>query len=168
MKTTMVLDLGASSTKLTIVDYGIVRVSHVINKGAQDITFALSKSTGVSFGRAEEIKRESGILGDTGDKNISSVASPVIEYIFFEANKVLSNYQKKYQRSVSKVLLVGGGSLLHGLSEVASRNFEVEVVYGNPFAKVEAPAFLDDILRGVGLEFSVAVGLALRELQNIS
>jgi type IV pilus assembly protein PilM len=167
MQATMVLDVGASSAKVTIVDFGIVRASHVINKGGQDITFALSKSTGVSFGRAEEIKRESGILGETGEKNISGVASPVIEYIFFEANKVISAYQKKYQRAVSKVILTGGGSLLKGLSEVAARNFEVEVVFGNPFGKVEAPAFLENVLRGVGPEFAVAVGLALRELQGI-
>lgn len=166
MLPTMILDMGASSTKITIVDFGIIRVSHVIAKGAQDITTALATSLGVPFEEAEHIKRESGILGQTGDKNISTIASPVIEYIFFEASKVLSNYQKKYNRAISKTILIGGGSLLKGLEEVAGRSFEVPVTFGDPFSKVEAPAFLEGVLRGAGPEFAVAIGLALRELQE--
>lgn len=166
MLPTMILDMGASSTKITIVDFGIIRVSHVIAKGAQDITTALAASLGVGFEEAEHIKRESGIMGQTGDKNISSVASPVIEYIFFEASKVLTSYQKKYKRAVSKTILIGGGALLKGLEEVAGRSFEVPVVFGDPFSKVEAPAFLENVLVGAGPEFAVAIGLALRELQE--
>ncbi len=166
MLPTMILDMGASSTKITIVDFGIIRVSHVIAKGGQDITVALSKSLSVAFGEAEKIKRESGIMGQTGDKNISQVASPVIEYIFFEASKVLTTYQKKYKRAISKTMLIGGGALLKGLDEIAGRSFEVPVVLGDPFSKVEAPAYLENVLFGAGPEFAVALGLALRELQE--
>lgn len=37
---------------------------------------------------------------------------------------------------------------------------------GNPFEKVEAPAFLDPVLAQTGPEFAVALGLALRKLQG--
>jgi Tfp pilus assembly PilM family ATPase len=48
--------------------------------------------------------------------------------------------------------------------ERATSNFHTEVVYSNPFGKTEAPAFLTPILELSGPEFSVAVGLALRQL----
>jgi Tfp pilus assembly PilM family ATPase len=44
--------------------------------------------------------------------------------------------------------------------------FRNDVVLGTPFDKVEAPAFLGDVLKDAGPEFSVAVGLALRELEG--
>ena len=73
-------------------------------------------------------------------------------------------YEKKYNKNISKVVLVGGGSLLKGLLERATANFHAEVVYGDPFSKTEAPAFLQPVLSMSGPEFSVAVGLALRQL----
>lgn len=165
---TMIIDLGASSTKITIVDYGIIRVSHVVARGAQDITFALSKSLSLSFDEAEKIKRDSGISGQMGaDKNISSVASSVVEFVFFEANKVLAAYQKKYNRAVGRAILIGGGALLKGISEVAGHSLEIPTVLGDPFSKVEAPAFLENVLLTVGPEFAVALGIALREMQDL-
>ena len=73
-------------------------------------------------------------------------------------------YQKKYNKNISKVILTGGGSLTKGLIERAVSNFHTEVIYSNPFSKTEAPAFLLPILEISGPEFSVAVGLALRQL----
>jgi Tfp pilus assembly PilM family ATPase len=53
---------------------------------------------------------------------------------------------------------------LKGLLERAAVNFHTEVVYGDPFSKTEAPAFLEPVLKTSGPEFACAVGLALREL----
>lgn len=168
MAPVLILDLGASSTKITIVDYGIVRYSHVIARGAQDITLALSRSMNIPFDQAEQLKRTAGILGQTGDKNISGLASPVIEYIMFEAGKVVANYQRKYKRAISKAILVGGGALLAGIEEIAARSLEVEVRRGSPFSKVEAPAAFESVLQSAGPEFAVAIGVALRQLQETS
>jgi Tfp pilus assembly PilM family ATPase len=73
-------------------------------------------------------------------------------------------YEKKYNKSISKVIMIGGGSLLKDLLERARANFQIEVVYGDPFGKTEAPAFLEPVLALSGPEFAVAVGLALRQL----
>ncbi len=161
----LVLDMGAGSTKVSVIDFGVLKISRTISKGSQDMTIALSKSMGITFAKAEEVKRRVGLIGkEEGD--VVSIMNPVLEFIFYEANQVLANYQKKYQRSVAKVVLIGSGSLLQGLLEVAKKSFEVEVVYGDPFKKVEAPAFLEGVLQGAGPSFSVAIGLALRAIQE--
>lgn len=157
---TMVIDIGASTTKAVIVDYGIVRLSHTITKGSQDITHMLATSTNIPFEKAELMKREKGA------EAVASVAKPVFDYIFFEIKRVLSSYQKKYRRTITKVTLTGGGSLLTGLRERARSEFATEVSFGDPFLKVEAPAFLDAMLKEIGPEFAVAVGAALRGLQE--
>ena len=61
---------------------------------------------------------------------------------------------------------MGGGIALVGLIENAHKAFQIEVEKGDPFSKVETPAFLDEVLKKVGPEFAVAVGIALRRLQE--
>ena len=64
----VILDIGAASTKLYIVEYGIVRASHIINRGSQDITLALSRSSGIEVEKAEEIKHLQKLCDTQGEK----------------------------------------------------------------------------------------------------
>lgn len=159
----LLMDFGASKTKLSIVEEGIVRVFHVVNRGGADITKNISTSLGISFKDAEKIKRDVGL-----DLNSNPAAADIVrlsvDYILSDTNSVVFAYQKKYNKTISKVILTGGGSLTKGLMDKMKSNFNTEVVYSNPFAKTEAPAFLEPVLSISGPEFSVAVGLALRQL----
>ncbi|MBU6431193.1 MAG: type IV pilus assembly protein PilM [Patescibacteria group bacterium] len=163
----MIFDMGASSTKLYIVERGILRDSHVIDKGSQDITLAVSKSMGISFEEAERMKRTYGIASGDKEKNLTEIASLILEYIFSESSRILLNYQKKYNKNAGKIVLTGGGVNLKGLGDYARKFFQVESVVADPFSKVEFPAFLDDVLKTAGPEFSVAIGVALRKLQDM-
>ena len=161
----LLIDFGASRTKLSVVEFGTVKSFHVIGRGGADITDSVSKSLSISFTEAEKMKREFGLYGDPNEKNLADIIKIHTDYIFSETNNVLLGYEKKYNRTVSKVILTGGGALLKGLKEVAENNFKAEVEIGRPFNKVVAPAFLDKVLEATGPEFAVAVGLALRKLQ---
>lgn len=162
----MIIDMGANSTKLFIVERGILRSSHMINNGSQNITNSLSKSLGISVNDAEVLKREKGILGVAGGIGIKDIIGITLNYIFTEVNHIILAYQKKYNKNISKIILVGGGSALKGIVDVAKTNFQTEVTGGDPFSKLLAPAFLEEILRETGPEFAVAVGVALRRLQE--
>lgn len=161
---TMIVDIGAANTKIVIVEEGIVRSSHLTNAGSQDVTIALSRSRGVSMLEAEEIKREFGLPGDPSDPAIAEIVRLSVERIFFEANKVLTRYQFEKRVQIAQVILTGGGALLKGSLELAQKSFETDVVYGNAFNKIEAPAVVGGILNDSGPEFAVSIGLALRSL----
>jgi type IV pilus assembly protein PilM len=160
----LLVDFGASKTKLSIVEYGIVKVFHVVNRGSQDITKNIAQSLSISFVEAEKLKREVG-LDRTINDEVANIVELSFNYIFSEINVVVLNHEKKYNKNISKVILSGGGGLTRGLLESATDNFKSEVIYGNPFGKTEAPAFLGSVLDISGPEFAVAVGLALRSLQ---
>ncbi len=164
---TAILDIGAGTSKIAIVDYGIVRLSHTIDKGSQDITVAISQSLSIPFTKAEEIKRQLGLVGDVEKGDLVEMVSPTVEYIFAEVNKVMLKYQQEHQRSIDKIVLIGGGALLKGILELAKDIVGVPVVVGLPFDKVEAPAFLNNVLKEAGPEFAVAIGLALRKLEDL-
>lgn len=159
----LLMDFGASKTKLSIVEAGVVRVFHIVNRGSQDITKNISQSMSISFAEAEKLKRATG-LDLSANQQAATVARLSTDYIFSDTNSVVLAYEKKYNKNISKVILTGGGSLLRGLLEVATENFHVDVAYSDPFSKTEAPVFLEGVLKMSGPEFSVALGLALRQL----
>lgn len=161
----LLVDFGASRTKLTLVEFGMVKSYHTINRGGADITFSISKTLGISFSEAEKMKKDYGLFENPSEKTLGDIIKTHLDYIFSETNNVLLGYEKKYGRTISKVILSGGGSLLKGLKEVADNNFRAETEVGHPFSKVGAPAFLDKVLAATGPEFAVALGLALRKLQ---
>ncbi len=163
----MVFDMGASSTKIYILEKGVVRYSHIINKGSQDVTLSIMRGLNVTFDRAEHIKRNLGTGVVPDEKNVYEIISLTMDFIFSEANTVILSYQRKFNKPLGKVVLVGGGSAMRGVFELAKANFQTPVELGNPFAKVETPAFMDDVIRVTGLEFAVAIGIALRKLQEL-
>ncbi len=165
--TDMVIDLGARSTKLYIVERGILRSSHIINKGSQDITLAVSKALSIPVAEAENMKRNFGLKGGPEYKELTEIISVNLDYIFYEANSTLLSYQKKYAKNVGKVILTGGGVLLKGFVDLAKISFQTEVIYADPFGKLETPAFLADEFQRAGPEFSVAIGAAIRRLSEL-
>jgi type IV pilus assembly protein PilM len=167
LSATAILDIGAGTSKIAIVDYGLVRLSHTIVKGSQDITIAIAKSLSVPFAKAEEIKRKFGLLGDVDNGELLKSVSPTVEYIFAEAGKVMLQYQKEHKRAVDKIILIGGGAMMKGVGDVAREVIGLPVVMGAPFDKVEAPVFLSNVLKETGPEFAVAIGLALRKLEDL-
>ncbi len=161
----MIIDIGAAVTKLSMVEYGVLRSSHLINKGSQDVTIALSKSLGIGIEKAEEVKRNPSSLGsEISSNHFSEVVSLPFSHIFSEAKNILLDYQNKNSNTVSKVILSGGGVLSDGLMELAKENFKIDVVMSDPFARLDTPVFLKSTLKEIGPEFAVAVGLALEAL----
>jgi cell division ATPase FtsA len=159
----MIIDFGASKTKVSIIENGILRVFHVVNRGSQDITRNISQALNLTFEESEKLKRSIG-LDATMDPRIEKIVKMSVDYIFTDINSIVFDYQKKYNRTVSKVFLTGGGSMLKGLLEASRENFRADVVHADPFSKTETPAFIQPVLQTSGPEFSVAIGLALHQL----
>ena len=138
-----------------VVEYGVIKLSHLINRGAQDITQAMSKALGLSMVRAEELKRQYGLGGGKSvNPTFKKASILVLDYIFGEANRALLNYQKRYNKNIERMVLTGGGAVLKELLPLATERLEIDVELADPFLKIETPAFLEDVLKEVGPEFT--------------
>ncbi|MEZ4211239.1 MAG: type IV pilus assembly protein PilM [Candidatus Paceibacterota bacterium] len=164
LSTVMIVDIGASKTKVSIVDRGVIQDFHIVNKGSQDITTALSVGLQIPFAEAEEQKKKFGLEENPRYPKAREITQSTLDYIFFEINNVVLNYEKKYNNSIGKVILTGGGVMLKNFMDIAPKKFGTEVSLGNPFSKIQSPAFLENVLAESGPEFGVAAGLALRKL----
>lgn len=166
VKPVMVLDLGAATTKAYIVEHGVVALSHTIPTGGQDVTRAIAVAHNITIAAAEILKKEQGLEEGDTTTNIRSSVELVYSRIFSEARRVLVQYESIEHKSVSTVVLTGGGGVTKGLGAYAQSAFSVEVKTADPFLKTETPAFIRPVLAEIGPEFAVAVGLALRKLEE--
>ncbi len=162
VKTVMVLDVGASSTKTYVVDRGVVAFSHSIGAGSQDITRAIAVSKNLSIASAEALKKKEGLEG--GGRGSPEL---VFARIFSEAHRVLIQYETAHKKPITSIILTGGGGVTKELGTYAKNLFSIDVQVADPFVNTEAPAFMRSVLQEIGPEFAVAVGLALRKLDEV-
>jgi type IV pilus assembly protein PilM len=175
-----VIDLGAATTKFYVVERGLIRESHIINHGGQDLTLNASRALSLTVVQAEERKRKYGLSGEgpaqaPGASLPSGQAGADIKKSFefslapmiSELTRTISSWETRNGQTLSALVLTGGGATLRGLKEFMQSKVSTEIRLADPFGKTQAPAFLEAILKDAGPEFSVAVGLALRRLQEL-
>lgn len=162
--TIMLIQMGASSTNIFIVDKGIPLLSRSIDVGGLAITKTISKSLGISLEKAEQFKYDSTSHGQGGDlpKPVTEAMAPILN----EAKYVLGAFSSKENHDIERIILSGGSSLLSGLPEYFSNVLEKNVVVGDPWFRVAYPAELKPVLEQIGPRMSVAIGLAMREFDK--
>lgn len=161
----MVVDFGALKTKVALLEYGVIRGVHVINRGGADITHALATSLNLSFEKAETMKKTYGIVTHPDVPQAREIILSSVQYILGEIKTALSDYERTHGTTIVKIIVTGGGALLPGLMDEMPQFLGREIIRGNPFRKVSVPQFLEHVLETTGPEFAVAVGLALRGME---
>lgn len=163
---TVIVDIGSRVTNILMVDNGYVMINKGLDTSGNELTKILSHALNVDFRRAELLKRETGLLQrDDSERSINKVILPVIDIIINEVKRVSDFYLRHRGKKVERIILCGGSAHLPGLVDYFSASFNnLPVVIGNPWRKVIYPSSLEPILNDLGPSFSVAVGLAMREL----
>ena len=172
VKPVLVLDIGASATKVYVVEHGVIAFSHNIPQGGQDVTRTIAAAGNLSIQQAEQKKKELGFAPPVNLHGEAPYERSTIEIIFSrifeEARRALAQYEATNQKSVSTLVLTGGGGVTKELSAYAKEFFSIPVELADPFAKAQAPAFMRPVLAEIGPEFAVAFGLALRKLDELA
>ena len=162
--TVAIVDIGASITKLYVIELGIIRKSYIINIGSSRMTDYLNTNQVIKkkdiAGEAASLMREM----NQGYKSPGDTPTDLVR-IVNEVQKNLLSYQKNNNKNVPALILTGGGILSEKVKDYFKEKMSLEVKIGDPFSRVENPAFLDNALKTAGATFSVAVGIALRGLK---
>lgn len=164
--TVMIVEIGANTTDISIVDKSIPMLSRSVDVGGVTITKAITNNLGVGLERAEQFKYDLGIgaiesKDNTVPKTISESISPIINEIKY----ALSLFQNKNNINVEKIVLSGGSSLLINLPGYLSKIINKEVIIADPWFRVSYPVDLKPLLNEIGPRMSVAIGLAMRGIE---
>ena len=158
-----VVDWGAVNTDIAIIENGLPMFSRSLDTGGIMITKAITKNLRVDFKRAEQFKLDLNTSQNDKDeqpKIVTETISPIINEIKYS----FSLFQQENNKKIEKIVLSGGGANLAGLSAYLSSTLNVNVVLGDPWARVSYPLDLKPALEEVGSRMAIAVGLALREV----
>lgn len=172
--------LAEKNEQLTslVVDIGDRRTSFLVAKGAfpcftssiplcgKILTDVISKGMKISFEEAEKIKLAHGIGDDFKNDSLFKLEQPVLENLAQEIERSIDFYlsELKYSKSVDKIILCGGGANTKGILPYLSKKLGREIELGNPWANVKWGKNLPVIDRNQSVQYSTAVGLALRAL----
>lgn len=161
---TLLVDIGARSTNIAVSEKGFLKYNYQIDFSGGSLTQAIASGLNINARRAEELKRQKGLLGDRGDYELSTLIFPFLDVIISEAKRVRENYDKGNEQKIERVILSGGGANLLGLDKYFEKQINLPTVTGNPFLRVDYPPTVEPFVGGLGPTFSVAIGLGLREL----
>lgn len=160
----LILDMGATATDICLVDDGYPRLSKGINMGGNRITQAIAQSLHIDTEKAEQYKKDQGIFYDPKKGRVSDALEKEMSLFIAAIEKRMSLFSKKRGKNVEKIILTGGSARLIGLGEYVEKMLKIKVYAGNPWARVLTPAKIHDSIKRIGPEFSVAIGLAMRNI----
>lgn len=160
----VIVDIGFKSTEICLIDNGLLRLSHNFETSGASFTRALSTAMNIGFKSAEDLKLQRGLKFSMSEKSAMDSLLPLIDMIVFEIERTMINYQQRTGKRAQKVILSGGTANMPGLVDYLSNHLGVVVTVADPFSSVVFNASLNKILRDVGPTFSVAIGLAKKNL----
>lgn len=168
--TVALVDIGASSTNVTVINRGVIEMNRSFPSGGQVLTDELKRKFNLNDEDAELGKSQLDvrqILTPNGaqDNPPLKVIQSQLEDLVREIRRSMNYFQSQQSesgagRQIEKVYLSGGGANMEGIAEFLTQRLSVDVeargVFSNPRLLPPEPTY------GPGRDIAVASGLALR------
>lgn len=160
----VIVDMGATTTDVSVVSGGSLFVNRTVDRGGSDITNIIAQGMKIDVVRAEDFKRTLHLMQpNTSTQGVLEAIRPVIDSIFLEVQRVVNTFSGQYSRQVEKVILTGGSSGLGGLADYVQAIMRMPVEMGNPWLRIMPNPQYEKIMMDIAPTFATAVGLAMRQ-----
>lgn len=162
----MIVDIGFERTNITVVHQGIPFLHRSIKAGGADVTAMIAKQMGVSATEAEQTKMD---LAEGMEGELPPVLKQAMQPILHEVKYSLQLFgqQEFHEHStVEKIIVTGGSAQLPQIDRYLTDALNINVYLGDPWARISTPEGLRPVLDEIGPRFSVAIGLAMKELDK--
>lgn len=163
---TMIVDIGSITTDICVIENRIPVLNRSIDVGGLTITKAITASLNVSQDRAEQFKRDFGLVLGEAKKGIPKTIEASLSPIINEIKYVFDLYRGQSSKGIEKILLAGGSAFLPNLPDYLLNLFNIPVYIGNPWSNLVFTDDLKPMLDQIGTRMAVAVGLAMRDIEQ--
>ena len=167
-QTTLIVDIGDRRTSFLVAVGNTPCFTSSVPLSSQMITDAISKLLHISFEEAEKLKIAQGLGSLAAQSPVLKAAIPILENIAVEIEKSIDFYLNnlRYSEAIDSIILCGGGSNMQGLLPYLSRRLGRPIEFGNPWVNVYLGKRLPIIDRNHSVQYSTAIGLALRGIDE--
>jgi len=160
--TSILLDLGATSTDMAITRDSKVVFTRSIPVAGEAFTRAVAQSLGVNQSQAEEYKKTYGLSTEQLEGKVKLALEPIFRMVVDEIKKAIHYYQSEEKgEAPSSVVISGGASLMPNLISYLTEVLGIETILGNPFAKINLEPETAKSLSQYSSIYGTAVGLAM-------
>lgn len=169
--TTLIIDLGKTTTKLAVVEARIPRFATTVAIGGHAFTLAVQKHFGVTEQEARRVKIERGIVPAPGNEDYLAAMLSTVSAIKDEIATRLEYWQSRQAKErghapVTRAILAGGNATVRGLPEYLEAALQIPVATGDVFTNL-APRehWIPEIDYAESLAYATSIGLALYEYE---
>lgn len=157
------IDLGASSIKLVVVQNNIPIFTKDSNLGGLNLTREIEKNLNLSFSDAEALK----LSAQTGTvpQEVHDLMQIMCENFALDIRKTLDFYSaSSIGAPVSSILLAGGSAKIPNLSAIIEERVGIPTQQFDPFLGIsyDPNVFSPDYLQAISTMAVVPIGLAIR------
>lgn len=161
------VNIGSSITNINVLLGGVSAFTRDITTGGAQLTEMVKSEYGVDFSEAERIKYSIGM--EEIDPNLDRLARNFTESVSAEIKRTIDFFTKTLMKdTVSQILLSGGSSKVPYFPETLEESIGAPVELTDPFRNIEFSEkdFDPDYIIDIGPKMGVAVGLAMRRLED--
>ncbi len=163
---TALVDVGHHQTDVCVLSSGRVDFVRTIARGGRALTAAIASKWNLDWTAAEEAKHADGFIGSQAERppsevwqRIHDVLLPEMDPLARDLKRTLSACRAKTGVTVEKIVLVGGGARLRGMTSFLTEKLGVEV---GLLAEPDSSHLLGSKVPGLAADTSVlALGVAL-------
>jgi Tfp pilus assembly PilM family ATPase len=163
MSSVMIVDIGSNNTDVCVIEEGVPILNRGIDTGGNVITKAIMNSMNVNIERAEQFKRDFGLMV-TGNRSVPNTIQNALNPIINEIKYVFDLYQRQGEANIEKIILSGGSAFLPNLPQYLSELLGLPVMIGDPWDRIVYPMDLKPVLQEIGPRMAASIGLAMRDL----
>lgn len=165
-----VIDVGASTSSISVLIGGVLHFTRNILVAGNSITDKIAENMQVPFEQAEEMKVHEGsidLYGSESPDSIPGLVRMVLDDLAMELRRSFDFFKAQTREpQIDRIIFTGGTGKMQNFSGFLSNELSVSAMEFNPIdiLSVTAPdgeSFPSDVL-----QYSVAIGLALGGLED--
>jgi type IV pilus assembly protein PilM len=152
---------------INVVKEGVPMFTRDASIGGSQITKDIQERYELSFEEAEKVKF--GEFGKADPKELEDIFVTAANSWSTEVKRAIDFFYATYQEEViHKMLISGGSARLPGLDKLLSKDTGLPVEILDPLKKIDidSKTFDPDYIQYVAPQMSIAVGLALRTMEE--
>jgi len=178
---TGVVHMSSGITNITVVERGVPRFNRISSLAGNQFTQAVANVLNLTLDEAEVLKMKIGLPDvETGLSDIPPDVDPqmvpvVQESLEREVNKFIGEVRRSLDyyltqtsqvRTIQRILLTGSGAQLKNIAGYLEKGLQAKVELGNPFARVNPVAAVQQAVNDDKYGAVVAIGLAMGGLEQ--
>lgn len=164
---TVILDIGAESTDIAILDKSI-RVTGAVDVGGHTLTQAIMKAGKITHEAAHVLRTQDGLNVGSKQDMIRRAVDPSLQRIMNETKKVMRYYVERLgsTNKIEQLIIVGGGSNMPGLGEYFTENMVIASRVASPWQILDFGK-LKPIPKQLRPRFITAIGLGMIDYREV-